>query len=248
MEGILVAAAARMEDASISDSLPTAFKAAASEPCILGQARDLGLVALWKPPNWTVSLPDEDELENVQQGSNDQDTGRPLPLWVKEHLGCSYQVCRDPSHQYGLLHRLDRNTSGAVLCATSYKGLYLSKLQFATRQVVKIYWALCHGHMVLGPKMLEAPLCGSRQADGSFRTSVESHGRTARTEILQVLHLLGPCDEPVSLVEVKLHTGRQHQIRATSPLSVIHLWETQHTEVMKCHGARGAFCIRPSSP
>eukprot|EP00435_Cladocopium_sp_Y103_P070309 s658_g35.t1 len=122
---------------------------------------------------------------------------------VAEVLGCNYPVCRDPEHQYGLVHRLDRFTSGAVLCATSYTAFYLSQLQFAARRVLKIYLALCHGHIPHwgGTKMIEAPLSGSRQVDGSWRSVVDQHGRRAKTEILQVVHLRGPGDEEVSLVK-----------------------------------------------
>lgn len=135
MEGILRRRAARLDgeaDAADLGSLKVMPLAAKDQPRILCTAPDVGLVAIWKPPNWTVSLPDDEEFERPREKSSlgaQPDTGHPLQSWVAEVLGCNYPVCRDPEHQYGLVHRLDRFTSGAVLCATSYAGLYLSHLQ-----------------------------------------------------------------------------------------------------------------------
>jgi len=198
---------------------------------------DVDLVALWKPPNWTVSVSSEGTTFRAQ-AKGPQDAGLPLQDWVAKNLGCRHPVCADASKSYGLLHRLDRFTSGIVLCATTYRGHLLGQLRFATRQVKKVYLALCSGTVAPHPRTLEARLSGERAPDGSWRTWADANGRTAKTEILRVVHLSDGTMH-FSLVEVQLHTGRQHQIRA-------HLAEEGHPLVgdVQYGGAAPKWCPR----
>ncbi|CAJ1373363.1 unnamed protein product [Effrenium voratum] len=200
MRRLLRRTAARLDESTFVP-LPARSEGEVSwdQPRVLGYLGDGDVAVLWKPPNWTVSLGREDlEPDGAENGAAaGADGGLPLQDWVSATLGVRHAVCKDRSHDYGLAHRLDRFTSGAVLCATSYAGLYLTQLEFATRRVGKIYLALCVG-LVRCNRLVEAPLSGGRKADGSWHSYVDTAGRTARTEIL----------------EIRLHTGRQHQIRA----------------------------------
>ncbi|CAJ1415933.1 unnamed protein product [Effrenium voratum] len=215
MRRLLRRTAARLDESTFVP-LPARSEGEVSwdQPRVLGYLGDGDVAVLWKPPNWTVSLGREDlEPDGAENGAAaGADGGLPLQDWVSATLGVRHAVCKDRSHDYGLAHRLDRFTSGAVLCATSYAGLYLTQLEFATRRVGKIYLALCVG-LVRCNRLVEAPLSGGRKADGSWHSYVDTAGRTARTEILEVSHL-SDGQHTFSLVEIRLHTGRQHQIRA----------------------------------
>jgi len=186
-----------------------------SRPHVLSEQPDICI--LWKPAGWTVSIDSEEDpwgSASLNSSASAGTGGRQLQDWVVAQLGPSFRISVDAGAGYGLVHRLDRDTSGAIVCATSYRGYFLAQLQFATRRVRKDYVALCHGHLLAVPRFLQAPLGGLRQADGSWRSFVDPSGRRALTEICSVGHLVCEEGSHVSLVEVRLHTGRQHQIRA----------------------------------
>mmetsp|Transcript_59170 Transcript_59170/g.137780 ORF Transcript_59170/g.137780 Transcript_59170/m.137780 type:complete len:186 (+) Transcript_59170:383-940(+) len=106
------------------------------------------------------------------------------------------------------MHRLDRETSGALLWARGYGSYYEARLQFISRRVRKVYLCLCHGWPLPQHRFIEAPLEEERG-----RSAVSANGRPALTELSTVAHLQNAGGE-VSLVRILLHTGRQHQIRA----------------------------------
>jgi len=202
------------------------------EPRILVEMPSL--CVLWKPPGWTVTVgvsqlgsddpqpgvladDEEDEEDDGENEVEDRSAGRSKALqdWVMARLGASCPVVLDAELQHGLLHRLDKGTSGLIACATTYSGYYLGKLDFCLRRTSKAYVCLCRGHLPGGPRFLEAPLRVVRE--GRLKRSVSSpEGLAARTEVLHIGRLAGAGDEEVSvtLVELRLHTGRKHQVRA----------------------------------
>ena len=172
------------------------------QPCILlAQPR---LCVIWKPPGWTVSVADG--------GAGGQARGPFVHEWLAEKLGGGFPIAAAAGSQHGLVHRLDRDTSGALLWASSHSGYLAARLRFAARRVDKRYVCLCEGWLAPGPRLLEAPLRADRRASPP-RSEVSPHGQPARTEILAVGHLLSAQGEAYSLVQVRLHSGRQHQIR-----------------------------------
>src|SRR5712671_3704730 len=108
----------------------------------------------------------------------------------------------------GIVHRLDKETSGALVVARSDKAHEHIAEQFRTRNVRKIYLALVHGKMPRDSGTITLPI--SRDPRRRTRmTARESKGRHARTD-WRVVARLDRC----TLVEAALHTGRTHQIRA----------------------------------
>jgi 23S rRNA pseudouridine1911/1915/1917 synthase len=107
----------------------------------------------------------------------------------------------------GIVHRLDRLTSGVILVArTDASHRHLAE-QFASRKVEKIYLALVHGRMKADRGKITTPI--TRDPVRRIRmTSKLAHGRPAITEY-QVLRRF----DKFSLVEVRIGTGRTHQIR-----------------------------------
>ncbi len=108
----------------------------------------------------------------------------------------------------GIVHRLDKDTSGALVVARNDKAHEHLAEQFRSRNVRKIYLALVHGKMPRDSGTISLPI--SRDPHRRTRmTARESKGRHARTD-WRVIARLDRC----TLVEAVLHTGRTHQIRA----------------------------------
>ncbi len=106
----------------------------------------------------------------------------------------------------GIVHRLDRDTSGLIVVAKTEAALSYLRAQFRDRRVKKTYLALVHGHPPKPEGIVEAPL--GRDPRQRKRMAVVAGGRPARTGF-SVLEDLGD----YSLLSVSLETGRTHQIR-----------------------------------
>lgn len=202
--------------ADLTDEVPTVL---ATHP---------GIAFIFKPKGWSVNvnrdtaagLGDDDAAEDSQESQ----AAPKLTAWLQAELAPRFPICGDHTVQHGVVHRLDLDTSGPMLCATSYQGYLIALLLFASRKVTKEYVCLCKGWLSNKVRFFEAPLLYgeyqtlSSQGRHTLRPELEGEGahglRQAKTEVLTVGHFTDPAGAPVSLVEVRLHTGRRHQIRA----------------------------------
>jgi 23S rRNA pseudouridine1911/1915/1917 synthase len=108
----------------------------------------------------------------------------------------------------GIVHRLDKDTSGLMLVARTDESQAALAKQVAAREVERLYLALARGHLESRSGTIDAPI--GRERRSRTRMAVSGAGaRQARTHFA-VLELL-PAD---SYAEVRLETGRTHQIRA----------------------------------
>ena len=108
----------------------------------------------------------------------------------------------------GIVHRLDRGTSGAMVVARNDVAHRLLAEQFRSRAVSKTYVALLHGRISRDAGTIERPI--SRDPQRRTRMTARlGHGRAAQTD-WRVLLRLGN----LSLIEAEPRTGRTHQIRA----------------------------------
>jgi 23S rRNA pseudouridine1911/1915/1917 synthase len=106
----------------------------------------------------------------------------------------------------GIVHRLDRDTSGLIVVAKTTRALEHLRRQFKSRQVQKTYLALVHGHPPAAEGVIEAPV--GRDPHHRQRMAVLAGGRPARTHFRRLAELGDHC-----LVSLRLETGRTHQIR-----------------------------------
>ncbi|HEX5388074.1 MAG TPA: RluA family pseudouridine synthase [Gemmatimonadales bacterium] len=106
----------------------------------------------------------------------------------------------------GIVHRLDRDTSGLVVVAKTDLAHRRLAGQIAARRVRRAYAALAWGHLSRSPITIEAPL--ARHPRDRKRMAVSAPGRAARTDAY-VAARFGVAD----LLRLELHTGRTHQIR-----------------------------------
>jgi len=114
----------------------------------------------------------------------------------------------------GIVHRLDRDTSGLLLVAKEEQVRRALQRQFKTRQVRKVYLALLDGLLQPVRGRIEAPL--GRDPRHRQRFAVLPDGREAVTDyrvLEQFAHPSGPAAGDYTLVEAEPKTGRTHQIR-----------------------------------
>jgi 23S rRNA pseudouridine1911/1915/1917 synthase len=107
----------------------------------------------------------------------------------------------------GIIHRLDKETSGCLVAAKNDMTHRELSKQFATRTVEKIYLALVAGKLREQTGVIEQKI-GRHPVHRQRMSVVSPRGRAARTEYRVVRS-----SERASLVECRLHSGRTHQIR-----------------------------------
>jgi len=109
-------------------------------------------------------------------------------------------------YRWGLVHRLDRDTSGLLLVARSAAIHRFLQEELKKRKIGRIYTALVSGQLAAATGTIEAPI--GRDPLRPTRRAVVHDGRPARTHYRR-LATWPDC----TLVEVQLETGRTHQIR-----------------------------------
>jgi len=120
-----------------------------------------------------------------------------------------------PGERLGLVHRLDKDTSGCLLVARTEAALASLQQQFRGRTVEKTYLALCHG--CLADEGVIDTAYGRHPRD---RTRFTSRLRAARRAVTR-FRAVARFGALATLAEVGLETGRTHQIR-------VHLSEAGH--------------------
>ncbi len=107
----------------------------------------------------------------------------------------------------GIVHRLDKDTSGALVVAKNDPAHQNLAMQFKSRKIIKEYLALVHGEMNFESGTISLPI-GRHPVDRKRMSTISRKGRIAETLWKVRERFLG-----ATLVEVNLKTGRTHQIR-----------------------------------
>ena len=130
----------------------------------------------------------------------------------------------------GIVHRLDKETSGCLVAAKNDAAHQSLTEQFAGREVRKIYLAIAAGKIVKKKGSINVPLGRHPVYRQKMGVLLRGGGRDALTDWLVLADL--PCG---TLVQCTLHTGRTHQIR-------VHMKHLGHPLLGdEVYGKRGAF-------
>ncbi|MGC9522164.1 MAG: RluA family pseudouridine synthase [Anaerolineae bacterium] len=111
----------------------------------------------------------------------------------------------------GIVHRLDKETSGVIVIAKHDRALRALQRQFKRRTVEKRYTALAVGCVPQEQGLIEAPI--ARHRHHRRRMAVRAGGKMARTRWRVLGRYRGAADRTYTLLDLKLLTGRTHQIR-----------------------------------
>ncbi len=123
--------------------------------------------------------------------------------------------------RYGIVHRLDKDTSGVLLVAKTAEALIFLQKQFKNREVEKKYIALATGALKEDSGTIEtligrSPMDGRKQKAYSKDENAPASAREAMTDYKVIQRFENPSTPlraSYTLVEVNMKTGRKHQIR-----------------------------------
>ncbi len=114
------------------------------------------------------------------------------------------------NNRAGIVHRLDRATSGVIITAKTEPAQKWLQKQFSTRKTKKTYTAIVEGELEPKQAIIDAPIARNPRKPQTFH--VNPAGKPAQTEY-KTLEILDKSSIPNSLVEMKPLTGRTHQLR-----------------------------------
>lgn len=147
----------------------------------------------------------------------DETGDRTLADDAKEYLKVTYNK---PGNVYlGIPHRLDRPTSGIVIYTKTEKALIRMNEAFKGSDVKKIYWAITDAR----PLKDEGTLIHYITRDSSTNKSTAYTKEVKGSKLAKLSYRVLVSSDRYHLLEIQLHTGRHHQIRAQLAALGIHI-------------------------
>lgn len=151
------------------------------------------------------------KVGDIVQGDKTGD--KPLSDIVKDYIAEKYAK---PGKVFlGVIHRLDRPTTGAVIFAKTSKALERMNKMLRDKTIEKTYWALIEGRSEKNAETLHHYL--KKNPKNNKSTAYSKEGKDCKKAILHYTTLLRL--DNYSLLEVNLETGRHHQIRCQLSVS-----------------------------
>jgi len=179
---------------------------------------DDSLLVLDKPAGWVVNRSETVKKETLQD-------------WLEKNFQFSILkesrkagIFNFQNYRSGIVHRLDKDTSGVLVVAKTPEVFENLQRQFKERKVKKRYLALVHGKVQPPQGMIRAPIArspfdrkkfgiflGGREAETKYKTISNFKFSCLSAGFLQGWEQISK--ERLSLLEVEPKTGRTHQIR-----------------------------------
>ena len=178
------------------------------------------LIAITVPPSGPAALlPEEIPFEVLYEDFDIIVINKPAGLAVHPAPGHSGHTLANallerfpdlaafgPSPRPGIVHRLDKDTSGLMVIARNEKARMYLINEFKSRSVKKCYTVLVRGKLAPERGAIDAPI--GRDPANRKKMAIVSKGREARTDYRVIEYIDG-----YTLLEARIQTGRTHQIR-----------------------------------
>lgn len=182
------------------------------EPKILFE--DSFLLVVDKPSGIVVNRAESVKGKTVQEWAEEKLKIKPFGFVQGESEKLKVGEQNDFVCRAGIVHRLDKETSGVLVIAKDPETFVALQKQFKDRTVSKVYRALVHGKVTPEEGVINATL--GRLPWNRRRFGVLAGGRVAQTAyrlLLIAYRVVGGNNEYFSLLELYPKTGRTHQIR-----------------------------------
>lgn len=118
-----------------------------------------------------------------------------------------YSTYNSDTNRPGIVHRLDRDTSGIMIGARNSETAVMLQQQFASRKTKKTYFAVVNGIPKSPKAKLDLPIGRNPSAPSTFR--VDTKGKSAET----TYEVIDADNNNHALIKLQPHTGRTHQLR-----------------------------------
>lgn len=178
---------------------------------------DNDFFGIYKPPFWVVNVGCKptylcDVHKNMNRGL--------LQVWLYKNL--NYPLRNSLYDGYGISNRLDITTSGIVIVAKNKKNYdYMRKEISSHKNTRKKYFTLVVGNITSGGTIETDISCN--KTESTARCYNSTNGQYSKTEYLPIAHLKDSDGHEFTLLDVRIFTGRTHQIRVHMKMLNTHI-------------------------